>query len=78
MKNLTLIIPAKEEAESLPTVLKEIENLECHIIVILHDSDLATINAIKNFNCEIVYQKNTYNFLLRVLEVLYYNHLMLF
>ena len=58
MKNLTLIIPAKEEAESLPTVLKEIENLECHIIVILHDSDLATINAIKNFNCEIVYQKN--------------------
>ena len=58
MKNLTLIIPAKEEAESLPTVLREIKNLECNIIVILHSSDLATINAIKGFDCEIVYQKN--------------------
>ena len=57
MNNLTLIIPAKEEAESLPTVLKEVENLECKIIVILHPSDLETINAIKDFNCQIVYQK---------------------
>jgi glycosyltransferase involved in cell wall biosynthesis len=58
MKNLTLVIPAKEEAESLPEVLREIENLKCNIIVILHSSDLATINAIKNFDCEIIYQKN--------------------
>ena len=58
MKNLTLIIPAKEEAESLPVVLREIENLDCNIIVILHSSDQATINAIKGFDCETVYQKN--------------------
>ena len=43
MKNLTLIIPAKEEADSLPTVLKEVESLDCKIIVILHASDLETI-----------------------------------
>ena len=28
MKNLTLVIPAKEEEESLPLVLEEIKNLE--------------------------------------------------
>ena len=58
MKNLTLIIPAKEESESLPTVLKEIENFECNIVVILHSSDLVTINSIRDFECEIIYQKN--------------------
>ena len=58
MKNLTLVVPAKEEAESLLVVLKEIENLECKIIVSLHASDLKTIDAIRNFDCQIVYQKN--------------------
>ncbi len=56
MKNLTLIIPAKHESESLPKVLEEIKNYECKIIVILEDSDLKTINSIKNFNCKILYQ----------------------
>ncbi|MDC6478045.1 glycosyltransferase family 2 protein [Candidatus Pelagibacter sp.] len=58
MENLTLIIPAKEEADSLPTVLREIDQLKCKKIVILHISDLNTINSIKNFDCEIIYQKN--------------------
>ena len=35
MKNLTLIIPAKQESESLPNVLKEIHDLDCEIIIIL-------------------------------------------
>ena len=58
MKNLTLIIPAKEEAESLPQVLQEIKNLDCKIIVILESSDVETINAIKDFDCQLVYQSN--------------------
>ena len=29
MKNLTLIIPAKAEADSLPNVLEEIKNFDC-------------------------------------------------
>ena len=56
MKNLTLIIPAKNEEASLPQVLEEIRNYECDKIVILEESDLETINAIKNFNCKLIYQ----------------------
>ena len=57
MKNLTLLIPAKNEKESLPIVLKEIKKLDCKIKVILEKDDLETINSIKEFNCEIIYQK---------------------
>ena len=56
MKNLTLIIPAKDEEESLPQVLNEIKDYKCKIIVILEESDFKTINSIKDFNCKILYQ----------------------
>lgn len=56
MKNLTLIIPAKHEADCLPKVLEEIKNYNCKIIVVLENSDIETINATKNYNLEIVYQ----------------------
>ena len=56
MKNLTLIIPAKAEADSLPNVLEEIKNFDCSVIVVLESSDTDTIKAIKNFNIKIVYQ----------------------
>ncbi len=58
MKNLTLVIPAKKEFESLPMVLKEILNLklDCKIKVSLEKSDIKTIDAIKEFDIEIFYQ----------------------
>ena len=56
MKNLTLIIPAKQESESLPKVLKEISNLDCEIIIILESEDIATIDSIKDFKCKLIYQ----------------------
>ena len=56
MEKLTLIIPAKEEAESLPKVLLELKNYSCKIIIILEQSDIKTLEAIKNFECKIVYQ----------------------
>ena len=56
MKNLTLIIPAKNEEDSLPQVLNEIKNYSCNKIVILEKSDIKTIESIKNFECKIVYQ----------------------
>ena len=56
MNNLTLIIPAKNEEESLPQVLNEIKNYSCNKIVILEKSDIKTIESIKNFECKIVYQ----------------------
>ena len=59
MQNLTLIIPAKYESESLPDVLRELKKFNYNIFVVLKDTDLETINSIKNFDIEIVYQKGT-------------------
>ena len=56
MKNLTLIIPAKHEEESLPQVLNEIKDYECSVIIILEESDIKTINSVKNYDCKILYQ----------------------
>ena len=56
MKNLTLIIPAKKEKESLPLVIDEMKNLDCKKKVILTSDDIETIDAIKNLNVDIIYQ----------------------
>ena len=58
MKNLTLVIPAKKEKESLPDVLEELKKYEFKILVVLEENDIETIEAIKKFDCEILYQKN--------------------
>ena len=58
MKNLSLIIPAKSESESLPSVIRELANYKFNINVILHKSDVLTIKSIKKFNLNIIYQKN--------------------
>ena len=58
MKNLTLLIPAKQEAESLPLVLEELKNSECKELIVLDKNDTETINSIKKFDCEILFQKN--------------------
>ena len=50
MTDLTLIIPAKKEKESLPKVLQSLKYLNHKIIVSLPKNDLETIDAIKNFN----------------------------
>jgi glycosyltransferase involved in cell wall biosynthesis len=56
MNNLTLLIPAKQEAGSLPLVLEELKKYDCNKLIVLNDDDLETINAIKEFDCEILYQ----------------------
>ena len=56
MKNLTLIIPAKHESDSLPSVLEEIKDYDCEVIIILEFSDTETINVAKNYDCKILYQ----------------------
>ena len=58
MKNITLIIPAKYEKESLPSVLLELEEFPFNIIVILEPTDHETIDSIKNFDCTIIHQTN--------------------
>ncbi len=57
MENLTLVIPAKREEGSLPLVLKEIKNFNCKIIVVLEENDLLTIEAIKDLECKLIFQK---------------------
>ena len=58
INELTLIIPAKNEAESLPTVLSELKKYNYKIDIILHVTDTETIQAINNYDVNIVYQKN--------------------
>ncbi len=58
MNNLTLIIPAKNESESLPKVLDELKKYPYNISIVLHESDKETINSIKEYNAKIIYQKN--------------------
>ena len=53
MKNLTLVIPAKQEEDSLPIVLNEIADLDCKKFVVLHSTDFKTLETIKNFDCKI-------------------------
>ena len=52
MKNkiLTLIIPAKNENESLPMVLNSLKKFNYNIIVSLSGHDYETINSIKNYH----------------------------
>ena len=59
MNDLTLIIPAKREAESLPIFLKEIENYECKKLIVLQKEDIETKKSIENIkNIEIHEQNN--------------------
>ena len=57
MNNLTLIIPAKNEKESLPHVLEDLQNRNFQIHVILEESDQSTINSISKYNTKVIFQK---------------------
>ena len=56
MSDLTLIIPAKNEKESLPRVLDELKKFNFKKNIILEASDKLTIEAINTYDCEIIYQ----------------------
>ena len=58
MSDLTLIIPAKNEKESLPKVLDELKGYDLKKNIILEPSDKLTIEAIKTYDCKIIYQES--------------------
>ncbi len=58
MSDLTLIIPAKNEQESLPKVLDELKGFNFKKNIILESSDTPTIEAIKIYDCKIIYQES--------------------
>ena len=49
MNNLTLLIPANKESESLPIFLNELINYSCKKMIVLQEEDVETINSISNF-----------------------------
>jgi glycosyltransferase involved in cell wall biosynthesis len=55
--DLTLIIPAKREADSLPIFLEELKFINCKKMIVLEKSDILTINSIKRFKVNLLFQK---------------------
>tara|TARA_B100001996_G_scaffold380759_1_gene368803 strand:+ start:1781 stop:2446 length:666 start_codon:yes stop_codon:yes gene_type:complete len=59
LENLTLIIPAKNEKESLPSFLDEVNKLNCKKLIVLQKEDIETQKIIsENQNVKILIQKN--------------------
>ena len=58
INNLTLLIPAKFESESLPIFLEELKDYNYKKLVVLDANDTKTIQSISKFNeVEILHQK---------------------
>ena len=57
MNELTLVIPAKKEKESLPRVLDELKKHDVKKIIILEQNDIETIDSISGFNVKLIFQK---------------------
>ena len=59
MENLTLVIPAKYESESLPSVLPELSNFNCQKNIVIDPLDYETFEVTKKFNFKVIKQKNS-------------------
>ena len=58
MNNLTLLIPANKESESLPIFLNELNDYSYKKMVVLQKEDVETINSISDFkDVELYIQK---------------------
>jgi len=57
VKDVTLVIPAKFESESLPKVLSELKKFNVKKIIVLPKDDILTIKSIKKYNSKIIFQK---------------------
>jgi len=58
MQDLTLIIPAKNEPDSLHYILMELEKLNLNYIIVMEKSDFVTANAVEKFKSKIIFQNN--------------------
>ena len=56
MDDLTLIIPAKDESESLPQVLNELNKFNYKINIVLNKDDHQTIKSIKEYKVNVIFQ----------------------
>ena len=63
MQDLTLVIPAKHESESLPIFLNELSIFNCKKLIVMEETDLKTINSIKYFeDIIIIFQKKNQSY----------------
>ena len=56
MNEITLVIPAKNEPESLPKVLDELKKYDVKKIIVMSKDDLSTYSSIKSYNEKILFQ----------------------
>jgi len=56
INNLTLVIPAKNEEDSLPVVLEELKRFNLKANIVLQENDLDTIKSTQKFNHKILFQ----------------------
>jgi len=57
MKDITLVIPAKFESDSLPKVLNELKKFPVKKIIVIPKNDILTFKSVKKYNCKIIFQK---------------------
>ena len=57
MKDITLVIPAKSESDSLPKVLHELKKFSVKKIIVIPKNDTLTFKSAKKYNCKIIFQK---------------------
>ena len=57
MKDITLVIPAKRESDSLPKVLNELKKFPVKKIIVIPKNDILTFKSAKKYNCKIIFQK---------------------
>jgi hypothetical protein len=58
-RDITLLIPAKQEKESLDYVLNELKEYNFKVIIVLEESDLETLEVAKRFKNLVIFQKET-------------------
>ena len=56
MSNITLVIPAKNEPESLPKVLNELKGFDVNKLIVMSKDDKITLESIKDFKENILFQ----------------------
>ena len=54
--DVTLVIPAKNESESLPKVLDELKKFEVKKLVVMSENDTDTFNSIKSYDAKVFFQ----------------------
>lgn len=59
MDDITLVIPAKNESESLPKVLDELKDFDVNKLIVMSKDDKITLDSIKDYKENILFQSGS-------------------